>query len=369
MFNNTIFVAGCTYNSSTMNEDIFVLCMSSDGDILWVSTWDSGHRDLIIHDYWSAYRSLYVCDKGVFVVGTVADSMGSSIVVLNFDFSGKLVWYAAWKTTHDVAGRSIFVYDDRIFVLGTSRGDRRYPILLVYHLNGSLIISHEYADLPILGGSIWVYRDKIYICGYSKGKKEETVVLRLSPNGTIEQTFSLRGDRRYSALDMVIYGDHIYIVGNTEDGTDITPAPSIFVLKLDLDGNIVWDAVIDEDTRGNPKIAVCDSEIYVSGRIIGEKPGLGDVFVMKLAIDNDLDGVSDAEERSLGTSPSDADTDGDLFWDGTERYILSDPRDPKMPLIYIICIITPPIANILACISGKRVDESTNIEDLKPIKS
>ena len=149
VFNNTIFVAGCTYNSSTKNEDIFVLCMDPDGDILWVSTWDSGHNDLIINDYWSAYRSLYVCDRGIFVVGTMTSSMDSSIIVLNFNFSGRLVWYTTWKTTHDVAGRSIFIYGGKIFVLGASRGNNPHPILLVYHLNGSLIaVSYTHLTLP-----------------------------------------------------------------------------------------------------------------------------------------------------------------------------------------------------------------------------
>ena len=46
-------------------------------------------------------------------------------------------------------------------------------------------------------------------------------------------------------------------------------------------------------------------------------------------VDTDGDGLSDDEERQLGTDPTNPDTDGDGYPDGLEVFLNSDPLDPR----------------------------------------
>jgi hypothetical protein len=64
-------------------------------------------------------------------------------------------------------------------------------------------------------------------------------------------------------------------------------------------------------------------------------------------IDNDGDGLSDEQERVLGTDPMNPDTDGDGYPDGLEVALGSDPLDPKnIPDIRPPGIIVVPIMEI-----------------------
>ncbi|MBV9084798.1 MAG: hypothetical protein JOZ62_19140 [Acidobacteriaceae bacterium] len=63
--------------------------------------------------------------------------------------------------------------------------------------------------------------------------------------------------------------------------------------------------------------------------------------------DSDGDGLSDAQERNLGTDPNNQDTDGDGYPDGLEVLLGSDPLDPNsVPDIRPPGIITGPLIEI-----------------------
>jgi len=57
--------------------------------------------------------------------------------------------------------------------------------------------------------------------------------------------------------------------------------------------------------------------------------GAGSGIIMSSAIDSDGDGLTDEEERRLGTDPFNPDTDGDGYPDGLEVALGSNPLDPK----------------------------------------
>jgi hypothetical protein len=65
------------------------------------------------------------------------------------------------------------------------------------------------------------------------------------------------------------------------------------------------------------------------------------------AIDSDGDGLTDEEERRLGTDPFNADTDGDGYPDGLEVALGSNPLDPKsIPDIRPPAIFIGPVLDI-----------------------
>lgn len=52
--------------------------------------------------------------------------------------------------------------------------------------------------------------------------------------------------------------------------------------------------------------------------------------VEAIIVDKDRDGLTDEEERGLGTDPDNHDSDGDGYFDGDEvNYLKTDPLTPN----------------------------------------
>lgn len=75
-------------------------------------------------------------------------------------------------------------------------------------------------------------------------------------------------------------------------------------------------------------------------------------LVLLAETDTDGDGLSDEQERKLGTDPANADTDDDGYSDGLEVALRSDPLDPKsLPDVRPPAILTGPLLEIENLIS------------------
>jgi YD repeat-containing protein len=73
----------------------------------------------------------------------------------------------------------------------------------------------------------------------------------------------------------------------------------------------------------------------------------GSVGSLMNPLDSDGDGLSDDEERLLGTDPFNPDTDGDGYPDGLEVALGSDPLDPRsVPDIRPPAILIVPLINV-----------------------
>ena len=346
IYNNIIYVSGWIYNSTKWSYDIFMLGIDTNGNIIWQSTWDSNLNDMMTHDlYWAADRNIYACDKGIFVVGTTEHYGITKIAVLRYSHSGELIWETTWRDYSKAT--SIYVDQDRIYVLGTtSSGYNKHTVVLIYNLNGTLTHTIEY-EKRFIGKGIVVYNGEIFLCGH---KGETTaIILKSDTKGNIGWIYSYSEGDGCIANDILIHKKSLYIAGDIER-SGLSPHPEIFIAKITLHGKKVWLAKIkDDDQRSNPHISISNSHIYTSGRIVRLESS-GDIFITDLQIDDDLDGLSNIKEKELGTDPYNRDTDGDMFWDGTETFIHSDPKNKYTPLAYFIAIIIPPLTNIIICL-------------------
>lgn len=75
---------------------------------------------------------------------------------------------------------------------------------------------------------------------------------------------------------------------------------------------------LDSDGDG---VADSDETLYGSNPLDPQDPP-------RVGVDSDRDGLRDEFERSIGTDPRKADTDGDGFVDGLEVYAGTNPKDP-----------------------------------------
>jgi hypothetical protein len=90
-------------------------------------------------------------------------------------------------------------------------------------------------------------------------------------------------------------------------------------------------AGVDDDSMNgidDPGELCPPNEVGFPGPIPGSDDVCGDGIGDVCDEDDDNDGLSDAQEASLGTNPLVADTDGDGFDDGVEVAAGTDPLDP-----------------------------------------
>ena len=127
------------------------------------------------------------------------------------------------------------------------------------------------------------------------------------------------------------------VTANTGTGSSGTEPPHMVQGPLTIGTNQTHDVMHGSDiaTSGRVIIENGGQSIFWSGGKILLGDGFsadptGDGFFNAI-IDQDMDGLSDLEERALGTSPTNSDTDGDGFSDGWEHLLGFNPNMEDVP--------------------------------------
>ncbi len=122
------------------------------------------------------------------------------------------------------------------------------------------------------------------------------------------------------------------VTANTGSGNSGTAPPHIVQGPLTVGSNQTHDVMHASDiaTSGLVSIENGGQSIFWSGGRIVLGDGFsadptGDGFFNAI-IDRDMDGLSDLEERTLGTNPNLSDTDGDGYSDGWENRFMLNPK-------------------------------------------
>jgi hypothetical protein len=135
-----------------------------------------------------------------------------------------------------------------------------------------------------------------------------------------------------STVTLKINGQVItsYTMGSNPD------AGSNYILRVPLDA-------LDPQEPGTARpgevasIYINDETVPAATTTIGERGTIEGISLV--TGDSDGDGLSDAEELSLGTNPFNSDTDGDNYSDGYEYYAGNDPNDSMdYPLAVVIFV-------------------------------
>lgn len=124
---------------------------------------------------------------------------------------------------------------------------------------------------------------------------------------------------------------NLTIMANTGTGNAGTASPRIVQGPFTVGDDQIYDVAHDSDIATSGLVTIEDggqSIFWSGGRIV-----LGDGFsadpsgegFFNAVIDSDMDGLSDLEERALGTDPNDPDTDGDGFSDPWENLFGFNP--------------------------------------------
>lgn len=217
-----VYVAGSTKSFGAGGQDVLVVKYDPSGNVLWAKTWGGASDDV-------ALGMLVDAQGNSYVVGYTASfgAGGNDVLLLKFDTNGNLIWSRTW---------------------GGFGFDVGYDIAL--DQSGNLNIAAE---------------------SYSFG--EAAVLLKVAPDGTLLGSYTWKGPATYDSgysLTTDANGNTI-LVGTSWDYSVSPNHNTIFILKYDSQGNLIWNrtwAGPSEDEITGRKTVRTDANgnIYVVGQ-------------------------------------------------------------------------------------------------------
>ena len=300
--NEDLLVTGSIYNSSKLNNDLFLIKYSTNGSVKWNNTWggsleESGDsitvdlsNDIYITGYTSSFGngSYDICllkfdssgsllwnmtwggdnvDKGygvevdevgnVYVGGSTKISNGyDDVVLLKFDAStGNLLKNTTWGDYYDERAQDITI-DSAGNVYLTGYTDNfgatvRDLFLVKYNTDGDLVYNTTLGDDRWHEGRSLVFdsMENVYIAGFiqNNGKGGDFILLKFnSTTGSMEWNTIWGGNEHDYGYDCAFDSkDNIYIVGSTEsyEGNH----KKVCVAKFNITGYFQWYKTFSND--------------------------------------------------------------------------------------------------------------------------
>jgi hypothetical protein len=225
---------------------IFLLKYASTGDLQFSQTWGSGGN---------SYGNGVIVDVlgNVYVVGTATHTGGGAhAVLLKYDSSGNLLFQRSWGGAQNDYGTAVAVDSGGyVYVTGYTYSYGPNPgtsavFLLKYDQTGSLVYQVIWGGIRNdFATAIAVDVDgNVYLTGYTKSYSVTSGVpsvflLKFDPNGNLifQKTWGgNRGDFAYGIA--VDFAENIYVTGYTYSFGPNTQGANYFILQYDRSGNL-----------------------------------------------------------------------------------------------------------------------------------
>ncbi len=235
---NYIFV-GWTRSFGQGNSDFYVLKLDPNGNLIWSKTWGGRNFD--------EASSVVEVEDGYLVLGyTMSFGNGSKDVVLvKFDKNGNVIWYKTYGGTKDDVGNRIEKTKDGNFILV-----------------GSTLSYSNYSDVYII---------------------------KVDPNGDMLWERYYGGDSGDEGECIRTTSDGGYIISGSTRSFGTT-GTAVYLIRLDSDGNLLWQKVYDGDGDDDGKtiIETEDNGYILAGLTRSWGASLGDVLITKLNSQGDF---------------------------------------------------------------------------------
>jgi hypothetical protein len=248
---DNVYITGYT-NSFTINmatTQIFLLKYDSYGNLQFSVRWGGVKND---------YGNGVAVDTfgNVYVVGTTNSfgAGGSDVVLLKYDSSGNLLFQKTWGGTQNDYGTGVavngagYVYlTGYTYSLGLTPGISSV-ILLNYDPSGNLLFQKTWGGTKNdFGTGITVDMDgNVYVTGYTKSYSvapgvPSAFLLKFDQAGDLLFQRIWGGNRADFAYGVAVdSAENVYVTGYTFSFGPNTQGTNFFILKYDISGNLLF---------------------------------------------------------------------------------------------------------------------------------
>jgi len=213
----------------------------TDGELLWIKTWEGFHP-------WTWAFDLEVYNDYIYVVGTTGPSGGikhwCDSFLCKYDLDGNRLWSKLINETKFDYICGIKEHDNYLYLCG---GKDAASWILKYDINGNKIWSEtyeiqgtwlsEFLDLEIYNGYIYAEGQTD---SFDDNTRQDVLVVKISLDGELIWYREWGGPGPDGGYKMDVSNDNIYVCGAGQDHYDIWGGHDI-LLNYDLDGNLQWD--------------------------------------------------------------------------------------------------------------------------------
>lgn len=299
--------------SNNGSKDLFVIKIDATGHLVWSKSF-GGSSDEIGNSV------LPLPNGETLVAGTAFSSDGdinnnqgfSDYWIIKLDNNGDIIWEKTYGGSgEDRAKKIIQSQDGNFVILGTSfsdDGDISNNLggvdfwLIKIQDNGNLVWEKNFGGSSADQGSDLIETEsgELIITGEVLSNNGDVIgnhgltdawVAKLSSNGNLIWQNSLGGNKVDYFLSIKEVDDGGYIAtGNTfSDNGDVSinlGASDVWVVKLDINGNLEWEKTIGYDLNeiGNALITVGEEIIIVGGIQVDHlRHGNSDLYIFKLS--------------------------------------------------------------------------------------
>ncbi|MFX1500449.1 MAG: hypothetical protein ACFFDH_05725 [Promethearchaeota archaeon] len=330
-----ILTIGSTMSYGAGYNDVFLLKYNSSGNLLWNKTWGGSGLD--------EGNGIVIDGSGNILITGATQSYGAGAtdtLLLKYDSDGNLLWYKTWGGFGYECGFGIAVDGSgNILITGSTSSygaGEDNTFILKYDSDGNLLWYKIWGgnDNDCGDGITLDSSGNAFITGGSRSYGAENYnvfLLKYDSNGNKLWNTTWGGSKYDYGYGIILNGSgNVLITGSTSSYG--AGANDVLILKYDSDGNQLWYKTWGgNDTDCGYGITLDDSgNIFISGYTESIGVGFKDVFLLKIGIDMDDDGLNDGDEiNTYGTDPNDPDSDDDGLNDGSEINTYgTDPNDP-----------------------------------------
>ena len=270
-------VAGEIYSLSAGGYDVCVLRLDSRGNLLWDKKFGEFEKDERVADVQQTIDGGYILagmEKRTIVPGQTESKGGEEhACVWKLDANGNLLWDKKFGGSRHDRFRGIRQISDGAYVVagtttskGAGAGDVR---IMKLDPKGNIIWDKVYGGK----GNDWAFSlaltsdDGYAVTGYTTSKGAGSMdiwVLKLDANGNLLWDKTFGGKGRDDAFSIHQTSDKGYIVAGWTESKGAGKR-NMWILKLDSNGNLLWDKVFgDKGTNSAIFIQQTSDDGYIA---------------------------------------------------------------------------------------------------------
>ncbi|MBI5057639.1 MAG: hypothetical protein HZB61_13575 [Nitrospirae bacterium] len=294
-------VAGATRSFGVGYDDMWILKLSSYGEIEWQKSYGGFYIDVA--------NSIRQTIDGGYIVAGYTYSFGSDFWILKLNFDGSIAWQKVYDGCLGSEAISILQTSDGNYIVGgrTCLSSTTDIWLLKLDSSGSIIWQKSYGgeENDSVSSIIQTIDGGFIISGNSESFSYGSGpwLLKLDSRGDIEW------QKSYRELGINSYAE---VVAQTSDGgytlsgETVLRGGDLLVMKLDLNGDILWQKSYGGDyLDGGSSVSETNSGDYiVSGITYSFSEGSSDIWLLKLNSSGDIiwQKTYGGTERDVATS-------------------------------------------------------------------